>query len=122
MEETLADGLPISNEAGRHEWYDDVYRRLVGTGIALASGDYTETADAARALMPNASETALATLARRLLEVKQEVLRAEQRALEGEPLRRPVITSAAPASTEPPKPSPLLSQVVADYAAYSTRS
>lgn len=118
VEETLAEGLAISGAAGRDVWYEGVYGRLVGTGTALAEGDYTETLATARTLLPNGSPTALAVLARRLLEAKQEALRAELKALEGEPLRRPVIAGTPSAPTTPPKPSPLLSQVVTDYASF----
>lgn len=117
VEETLAEGLAISGETGRDVWYDTVHEKLTRTATSLAEGDYTDTADVARAMLPNGSSTALAVLARRLLEAKQEALRAELRALEGEPLRRfTVATTAAPA--EPAKASPPLSQMVADYVSF----
>lgn len=117
VEETLAEGLAVSGMTGRDVWYDDVYSRLVRTASALAEGDYSETSTTARALLPDGSSTALAVLSRRLLEAKQEALRAELKALEGEPLRRPTVPAPLPPAT-PPKPSPPLAQVVSDYASF----
>jgi hypothetical protein len=59
VEETLAEGLAMSGVTGRDVWYDGVYERLVRTADALAEGDYSETSGAARALLPDASSTAL---------------------------------------------------------------
>lgn len=118
VEVTLADSLPLGDELGRDVWKDDVIEKLEATSRALAEGDHTETHAAAQAMLPKASETTVTVLARRLLEAKYEALRAELRALQGEPLRRPTFASAAAPSTDPPKPSPLLSAMVADYVAF----
>lgn len=108
----------MSGEVGRDVWQDGVLDKLRDTSRALEEGDHTETYPAARAMLPDGSETALAVLSRRLLEAKYEALRAELRALRGEPLRRAMVAPTHSATMEPSKPSPLLSALVTDYASF----
>ncbi|MBN8712464.1 MAG: site-specific integrase [Xanthomonadales bacterium] len=83
---------------------------------ALTYGDYSSTLDRARGLLPDADELTHAKLARRLLEAELEAIKAECRALSGEPLVFPSLVATAPAAVgEEPKETPRLSEVLAAY-------
>jgi integrase len=69
------------------------------TAGALAEGDFASVVDKARALAPEASPEDLRKLSRRLLEVDQEAVRAELRALGGEPLALRGMAEPAPVAS-----------------------
>lgn len=102
---------------------DEVARDVIGDELgergdvvtaALAFGDYSSTLDRARDLLPDADELTHAKLARRLLEAELEAIKAECRALSGEPLVFPSLTSAGSATAnDEPKETPRLSEVLA---------
>ena len=97
--------------------YSDLVDKGHATAGALAHGDYTSVLNAARELAPEASEESLRKLCRRLLEVQQEAVRAELRALGGEPLV-PVsdLTPAPEAAPEAgPATTPRMSEIAKVY-------
>ncbi len=86
----------------------------------LTQGNYGSVYEAAKAFAPDATEEALRKLCRRLLEVNQEALKAEVRALAGEPLILPrsLVASgvtAVPTAEAPSKDTPWLSDVARAY-------
>lgn len=111
---------------------DEVARDVIGDELgergdvvtaALAYGDYSSALDRARDLLPDAGELTQAKLARRLLEAELEAIKAECRALSGEPLVFPSLAPAgsAAANDEPPA-TPRLSEVVAQFIAHKLAS
>lgn len=81
---------------------------------ALAYGDYSSALDRARGLLPDADELTHAKLARRLLEAELEAIKAECRALSGEPLVFPsLVPASSAAANDEPKETPRLSEVLA---------
>jgi integrase len=89
------------------------------TAGALAEGDFASVVDKARALAPEASPEDLRKLSRRLLEVDQEAVRAELRALGGEPLALRGMAEPASAASAPEvsaKASLAVSTVAEHYA------
>lgn len=107
-----AEWNEVDKDAHRFSLNDEGH----STAGALAHGDYSTVMDAAKALAPEASPEDLRKLCRRLLEVKQETVRAELRALSGEPLAMPALfdTSAAAPELEP-KETPKVSEVAKLY-------
>ena len=84
----------------------------------LSHTNLEATLGLARELAPEAQEDVQCKLARRLMEVQLQAIKAELLALSGEPLPRPYLNdlAAAPeAPVEPPQATPKLSEVVARY-------
>jgi len=84
---------------------------------ALAANNLSSTLDDARRMMPEASETSLRVLARRLLEAQLEVTMAELQALQGKPLRLTFIAPAAASKATPKASTLLLSEAIRKYIA-----
>ncbi len=118
IEERLAVDVPMSNDAGREKWRDDLYESLARTERQLAEGDFSETLPAAQELLGHASSIAVAMLSRRLLEAKHEAICAEIDASQGRPFKR-LITSIQGVEligrSEPVKATPPLSEVIESY-------
>jgi integrase len=119
IEERLAlDSWRQSNRHLGDEW-NQVAREVLTAKVddlqeALSENDLSETLGDARKMAPELSDGSQRILARRLLEVKVEACLAEMRALEGQPLRRMVITARSPDSSKKVT-SPLLSELVRQY-------
>jgi integrase len=110
-EEWLAE---TSDEVARDVIGDELAERGDAVTAALAYGDYSSALDRARDLLPDADELTRAKLARRLLEAELEAIKAECRALSGEPLVFPSLASvASAAANDDPKETPRLSEVLA---------
>lgn len=110
-EEWLAE---TSDEVARDVIGDKLAERGDVVTAALAYGDYSSALDRARGLLPDADELTHAKLARRLLEAELEAIKAECRALSGEPLVFPSLASAgSAAANDEPKETPRLSEVLA---------
>jgi len=110
-EEWLAE---TSDEVARDVIGDELAERGDAVTAALAYGDYSSALDRARGLLPDADELTHAKLARRLLEAELEAIKAECRALSGEPLVFPSLAPvASPAANDEPKETPRLSEVLA---------
>jgi integrase len=98
----------------QHRW------SLADRAHALTGGLYhanpAATLQMAREAAPNASESVLRRLARRLMEAQLVAIKAELNAFGGEPLERPVILASSPApTTAPPKATPKLSYLTRQY-------
>ena len=110
-EEWLAE---TSDEVARDVIGDELAERGDVVTAALAYGDYSSALDRARDLLPGADELTHAKLARRLLEAELEAIKAECRALSGEPLVFPSLAPAgSAAANDEPKETPRLSEVLA---------
>jgi len=100
-----------------HRWdLGDEAEALTG---ALASVDYTVGLPWAKAMLPEASEETLRKLARRLIEAKLVAIKAELRALSGEPLQMPQNGSGGlglPAATAPIATTPKVTLKVSELA------
>jgi integrase len=82
----------------------------------LSQADPAEFLQVAETLLPEADDTTLRKLARRLIEVELEGIDAELAAWEGQPLKRPE-TIRPTKSIETPKETPRVSEVAEMYAA-----
>src|SRR5690348_16044377 len=104
---------PRGNAAvGLDVWGDELAEQCERLAGALARCDYSGAMGEARAMLPGADEDTQRKLARRLLEAQLEAHKATLRALSGEPLAFPSLTSsAAPAAEAEAKPTPKLSEV-----------
>ena len=112
-EEWLAE---TSDEVARDVIGDELAERGDAVTAALAYGDYSSALDRARDLLPDADELTRAKLARRLLEAELEAIKAECRALSGEPLVFPSLAPvASAAANDEPKETPRLSEVLSAY-------
>jgi integrase len=112
-EEWLAE---TSDEVARDVIGDELAERGDAVTAALAYGDYSSALDRARDLLPDADELTRAKLARRLLEAELEAIKAECRALSGEPLVFPSLASTgSAAANDEPKETPRLSEVLAAF-------
>src|SRR5690242_13002963 len=100
-------------EAGRAVWGNELADQCDVLTAALAHGDFTGAMDDARAMLSTADDDTQRKLARRLLEAQLEAHKATLRALSGEPLVFPSLTSetASVAPTAARKETPRLSAV-----------
>ncbi|MFO0449070.1 MAG: DUF6538 domain-containing protein [Pseudomonadota bacterium] len=115
IEERIAVCVPESDEGGRDAWADDLQEEIEDLELALQEGDYRKVQEDARRMLPQGSDSAVAILCRRLLEVRLEVAWLELKGLQGKPLHTSARLATRPAAT-PKKPTgPLLSKVCADY-------
>lgn len=95
---------------------DFVADRASEVSTWLAHADYRYALKQARSMLPaNADRETSRKLARRLLEVELEACKAELRALDGEPLSIPFLTTGSQAAEEP-QSTPRFSEVVELYA------
>ncbi|QCO66978.2 site-specific integrase [Luteimonas yindakuii] len=99
-----------------HRW--DLADEAERLAAALAHADYSIGIPWAHRMLPDAAPETLRKLGRRLIEAKLEALKAELRALSGEPLRMPppALERDWEAPQAPLKPTPTLSEVVTSYA------
>ena len=99
-----------------HRWALSDKAQILSAG--LSHTNLEATLGLARELAPDAAEDVLRKLARRLMEVQLEAIKAELLALSGEPLIRPPLKELgveSHATVPAPQPSPKLSEVVARY-------
>lgn len=98
----------------QHRWdLNDSAHALAGS---LSNADYGPGMPWAKAMLPDASEGVLRTLARRLIEARLEATKAELVALNGAPLVMPALAPLpAPASQGAPKETPRVSTVATLY-------
>jgi integrase len=89
---------------GREVHLDDLTEAAERTSGELAHGNLRSGLEAARLLAPDADEDDLRKLARRLLEVREEVLRVEIAAFNGTPLTLPRLLAESSASPLPALP------------------
>jgi len=118
--EQIEDRLAMEwSEVSQDVHQGDLCEEAERLSAGLSRIDYSLGLGEALKLLPGAQEETLRTLARRLMEAKLEVIKAELKALSGEPLRMPVMR---PVDHQPPKaheqvtPTLRLSEVASRYA------
>jgi len=98
----------------QHRW--DLSDKAYLLAGALSTARPEAALDLARELAPDAPEESLRKLARRLMEVQLEAVKAELRALSGEPLGFQLAPLASAATAETPAaPTPKLSELARQY-------